>query len=125
MLKKKTILILWIVGFVLALIGAALFVPAIIAAANHCTINQFGKQNCSLPTSDPQTFMGLIGVVILLIGSLISLIAWIGALVRSAKMGSWGWFVVVLIFSGLGTLIYVLAGPSEQARTDLPHASPH
>jgi hypothetical protein len=33
------------------------------------------------------------------------------ALVRSAKMQTWGWFVIVLIFSGLGTLIYVLADP--------------
>jgi len=33
------------------------------------------------------------------------------ALVRSAKMQTWGWFVIVLTFSGLGTLIYVLADP--------------
>jgi hypothetical protein len=26
-------------------------------------------------------------------------------------MQTWGWFVIVLIFSGLGTLIYVLADP--------------
>jgi hypothetical protein len=41
-------------------------------------------------------------------------IAWIGALIRSAKMQTWGWFVVVLLFSGLGTLIYAIAGPSDQ-----------
>lgn len=113
-MKKKTVLILWIIGFVIAAIGAGMFIPAIVAAANHCTPNQFGRQDCSLPTSDPLTLIGLIGVGVLIIGGLVSAVAWIGALVRSARMQTWGWFVVVLLFSGLGTLIYALAGPPEQ-----------
>lgn len=113
-MRKKTVLILWIIGFVIALIGAGMFVPAIVAAANHCTPNAFGGQNCSLPTSDPLTVIGLLGVVVIIIGGLVSTIAWIGALIRSAKMQTWGWFVVVLLFHALGTLIYALAGPPEQ-----------
>lgn len=116
-MRKKTVLILWVIGFVIALIGAGMFVPAIVAAANHCTTNAFGGQNCSLPTSDPLTAIGLIGVVALIIGGLVSTIAWIGALIRSAKMQTWAWFVIILLFHALGTLIYVLAGPSEQPAT--------
>ncbi|MEO7018717.1 MAG: hypothetical protein ABI234_01020 [Ktedonobacteraceae bacterium] len=127
-MKKKTVLIFWIIGFIIALIGASMFVPAIVAAANHCTTNQFGRPDCSLPTNDLLTSIGLIGVIVLLIGAVFSAVAWIGALVRSAKMGTWGWFVIVLIFSGLGTLIYALAGPPERLammRSDSPYASPH
>ncbi len=127
-MKKKNILIFWIIGFILALVGAAMFVPAIVAAANHCTPNQFGGQNCSLPLNDSLTSVGLIGAIVLIIAIPFGLVAWIGALIRSAKMQTWGWFVIVLIFSGLGTLIYSLAGPPEQfgtIKTDTPYyASP-
>jgi hypothetical protein len=112
--KKKTILLLCIISVVIALIGTAMFVPSIIAAANHCTTNAFGGRDCSLPVSDPLTFVGLAGVLVLILGGLSGTIAWIGALIRAAKMQTWGWFVVVLLLHALGTLIYAIAGPPEQ-----------
>ncbi|HEY3991337.1 MAG TPA: hypothetical protein VGM01_00535 [Ktedonobacteraceae bacterium] len=121
-MKKKTILILWIVGFVIALIGTGLFVPSIVAAANHCTIDQFGGKSCALPPTDPLTYVGLIGVVALIIGGLLHFISWIGALVRSARTSAWLWFVITLIFSSLGTLIYAIVTPSETSyEVPAPH----
>lgn len=113
-MKRKTILLLCIVSIVIALIGTAMFVPPIIAAANHCTTNAFGGRNCSLPINDPLTFVGLAGVLVLILGGIAGTVAWIGAIVRAAKMQTWGWFVVVLLFHALGALIYAIAGPSEQ-----------
>jgi hypothetical protein len=113
--KKKTILIVWIVGFVIALIGSAMLGSSIYAAAHNCTTTAYGTQNCSLPVTSPLTSVGLIGLVVVLIGAVVGLVAWAGALIRSASMRTWVWFVVVFILGGLGTLIYALAAPADSA----------
>jgi len=114
-LKKRTVLILWLVAFVIALIGSAMLGPSIYAAANNCSTTVYGTQNCSLPISSPLTGIGLLGAVIILIGVVVSLVAWILALIRSASMGSWVWFIVILIFGSIATLIYALVGPSDRS----------
>jgi len=113
-LKKRTVLLLWLVGFVIALIGSAMLGPSIYAAANNCSTTVYGTQNCSLPISSPLTGIGLLGAVIILIGIVVSVVDWILALIRSASMGSWVWFVVVLLFGSLATLVYALFGPSDR-----------
>lgn len=112
-MKKQTVLICWVGGTLIALIGAGMFVPALVTAAHHCTVNAFGGEDCSLPASDPLALIGVIGGVILLLGGCVSAIAWIGALIRSAQMRTWGWFVAILLFLSLGTLIYAQVGPPE------------
>lgn len=39
------------------------------------------------------------------------MVGWIGALVATAKQNRWDWFVCVFLLSGLGELIYLIAGP--------------
>ena len=114
-MKKRTILILWLVSFVIVLIGSAMLGPSIYAAAHNCTTTVYGTQNCSLPISSPLTGIGLLGAVIILGGGVVSIIAWACALIRSAGMRTWVWFVVVFILGGLGTLIYALAAPPDGA----------
>jgi hypothetical protein len=41
-------------------------------------------------------------------------VAWIGALIRTAQSGRWGWFVLLLLFSGVSLLIYLLWGPTPE-----------
>lgn len=113
-MKKRTIFILWLVGFVIALVGSTMLGPSIYAAAHNCTTTMYGAQNCSLPVSSPLTGIGLFGAVILLVGGVVSLVAWISALIRSASMRSWVWFVIVLLFGSLATLFYALFGPSDR-----------
>ncbi|MEO7018765.1 MAG: hypothetical protein ABI234_01270 [Ktedonobacteraceae bacterium] len=52
-----------------------------------------------------------LGGIVLFIGGILSTISWIGALVAVGKQGRWGWFVCILLLSGLGELIYLIAGP--------------
>ena len=64
--------------------------------------------------SDPS--MGtLIGMALLAIGWISLMVSWVGALIRLAKLGRWGWFVFVLLLSGPGMIAYVIVGPGEQA----------
>jgi hypothetical protein len=64
-----------------------------------------------------------IGVLLVGIGSLLGFIAWIGALIRTAILGRWGWFVFLLIFGGIILLIYIFAGPTTSARSAFANAA--
>ncbi len=54
----------------------------------------------------------VVGYIVMLIGGLVETVAWIGALVALAKISAWGWFVFVLLLSGIGMLAYIIAGPN-------------
>ncbi len=56
------------------------------------------------------------GAAVAVIGSILALIAWIGALIRTAQLGRWGWFVGLLVLSGITMLVYIFAGPTTPAR---------
>jgi hypothetical protein len=46
-------------------------------------------------------------------------IAWIGALIKTAQLGQWLWFVLVLLLSGtvIMMLVYIFAGPTKPANS--------
>ena len=123
-MKKKTILWLVITAIVLAIIGLVVFAPALASASKQCTQEQINTNTCSINLHGGQAAGVVIGSILWVVAGLIWLVAWIGALIRSAKMGSWGWFVVVLILSGLGTLVYAIFGPRDRpAMTNYPPTS--
>ena len=49
----------------------------------------------------------------LLSGGICSLIAWIGGLIKTAQISAWVWFVLILLFTPLATLIYGIVGPDK------------
>ena len=115
-MRKRTILWLVLSGIILAIIGTALFVPAVVSAAGHCTQAQLNNGTCNITPTSVQSAAIAVGVILWIIAAILDLIAWIMALIRSARMRSWGWFIVVLLIHGLGTLIYAIAGPPDQPR---------
>jgi hypothetical protein len=58
-----------------------------------------------------------IGLTLMLLASIPMFVAWIGALVRTAQLGTWGWFVALLLVSGIAMLIYIFFGPDIPRRT--------
>ncbi len=52
-----------------------------------------------------------IGMLLALVASILLLIAWIGALIRSAQLHRWGWFICLLLFSSIALFFYVFFGP--------------
>lgn len=107
-MRKKTIAIFFIIGLVVAVIGLVLYITGIASAVNSATVNADGSVS---GVSAGLVGTALLGFGIMLVGALINLPAWIGALIATGKQGRWGWFVVVLILNGLGELIYLIAGP--------------
>lgn len=117
-MSKKTILWLSLISLIISIIGIVVFVPIVISAANtvasQCSQDQIQHGTCNVSLSAVAGAGFFVGILIFVVAGLVGLIAWVGALIRSAKMQTWGWFVVVLIFGGLGTLIYGIAGPANQ-----------
>jgi hypothetical protein len=68
------------------------------------------------------------GLLLVLVAGVLFTIAWIGAIIRSVQMQTWGWLLVVLLVPELGALIYGLAGPADRpalAPTAPSGAVPH
>jgi len=65
-----------------------------------------------------------IGLIVLIAGGVLAFIAWIGALIRTAQLGRWGWFVCLLLFSGIAMLVYIFIGPKYPARPPMPVTTP-
>jgi len=106
-MRKKTIAIFFIIGVVIVIIGGIIYGAGLASAVNNVTYNTNGTTNVSAGLVGT----ALLGAAIMAIGGIFNLVAWIGALIATAKQGRWGWFVVVLLFTYLGELIYLIAGP--------------
>jgi membrane protease YdiL (CAAX protease family) len=60
-----------------------------------------------------------LAVILAIVGGIVFAVAWIGALIRTAQLGRWGWFVLLLLFSIVSLLIYILWGPTPDKLADL------
>ena len=107
-MRKKTIAIFFIIGVIVAILGGVLYGIGIASAVSTATTDANGTV-----TNMSAGLVGtaLIGAAIMGIGGLLSAVGWIGALVATGKQGRWGWFIAVFLLSGLGELIYLIAGP--------------
>ena len=55
-----------------------------------------------------------LALVLAVVGGIVFAVTWIGALIRTAQSGHWGWFVLLLLFSVVSLLIYLLWGPTPE-----------
>jgi drug/metabolite transporter (DMT)-like permease len=99
-------------GLALILVGVGVLLLSL-ASGVTTTVNNLG-QSTSTPNNVP---LFIAGVAICVIGALAVSVAWIGALIRTAQLGQWVWFVLLLVFHGVMLLVYVIAGPDEPPRT--------
>lgn len=95
-------IVAFIIAFALTVVGAS---QTTTAADGTATISATGG------------ILAMVGLVLYIIGAILVLVAWIGALVKTAQLQAWGWFVCLLIFSGITMLIYIFAGPETRKAT--------
>ncbi len=113
-MRKSTSRALYLLGILLYIVGIAVFIFGAagtdfgklgnLAASGHLFIA--GDMSNSMLTG--------LGALIVLLGLLLTLIAWIGALIKTARLGRWGWFICLILFSGITLLIYIFAGPTTR-----------
>lgn len=65
-----------------------------------------------------------LGICALVAGGVLACISWIGALIRTARLGRWRWFVCLLLFSGVALLLYIFIGPPPPAHPLIPVTTP-
>lgn len=103
--------------YLLALVCAIVAAVLIVLGISGSTVSTFQNGQYSVPAvtsiGNPGLFVAGIGLSI--VGGILGLIAWIGALVRTAQLGRWGWFVCLIVLSGITMLIYIFAGPTTPA----------
>lgn len=62
---------------------------------------------------------GLLDITFIVIGlaAIFAFVAWIGALIKTAQLARWSWFIVLLLLSWLAIpmLVYIFAGPETPA----------
>lgn len=105
-MSKRTILYLLLGSIVLFILGIVLSVLAVGGATTDATGAVTGA-------SASAGVFALVALGSYIIGGILALIGWIGALIKTAQIGRWGWFVAVLLLSGLGALIYGIVGPDQ------------
>ena len=108
-MERKTSRNLYLIAILLEIVSVVLFVVGTGAAA--ATTNADG----TVSNAGAASFgiLGIIAILAAIVGGVLALIAWIGALIKLAKLNQWLWFVLVFLFSGIMMLVYIFAGPTE------------
>jgi hypothetical protein len=111
-LSKRTILFLSLGAILLGIVGGVIYGVGVAAVASCAGT---GATTITTECAGQGGTSFLIGAGVLLLAGILGLIGWIGGLIKTATIGAWGWFVVVLILGTLGALIYGIAGPETRA----------
>ncbi len=109
-MSKRTILFLSIAAILLFIVGGVAYVVGGTAAVS-CAGS--GATTISTDCASQGALPVLIGTALLGLGGLCSLLAFIFGLIKTAQLGAWVWFVLILLFTPLATLIYGIVGPDK------------
>ena len=106
----------------LYLIGLGIVIVATILIIASFAGSQYGydANGNSTITSLGNPALFVVSIILYVIGGIINFIAWIGALVKTAQLGRWGWFICLLLLSGITMLVYIFAGPETPAVSQAP-----
>jgi uncharacterized protein (DUF427 family) len=75
--------------------------------------------NTTYVTSVAHPALVVIAYLFFLAGFILAFIAYIGALIKTATLGRWGWFVCLLLIQPT-ILVYIFAGPETPAGGQMP-----
>lgn len=107
-MERKTSRNLYLVGLVLAIIATVLLIVGGGVAAG--ATNPDGSVSTSAGAS--LGIMLIVASLVYVVAAIFAAIAWIGALVKTAKLGQWVWFILLLVIN-VTMLVYIFAGPTE------------
>ena len=106
---------LYLIGIGITIVATILIIASF--AGSNTTTDASGYTHV---TSVGNPILLGISIFLFVIAGIIDLVAWIGALVKTAQLGRWGWFICLLLFSGITMLIYIFAGPQTPAYVQAP-----
>ncbi len=118
-MRKKTLVILYILGWALALLALASALISIAVIFSQCPTS-------TCPSPPGPVILGLVLAGILIVAGMVLLvIAWIRILMNQAQRQQWTWFVWTFLFSWVAMAIYLIKVPetpqiAAQAQVPLP-----
>lgn len=113
-MSKSLSCLFYLAGLLLAIVGALLVA--------HGYVGSRVLPNGSLHPANLRS--AVVGIILCSIAIVLILAAWIGALFKMARLHHWGWFICLLIFSGITLLLYIFLGPTTSARSHVSLTTP-
>ncbi len=111
-MSKRTIGIFFIISVLMDIVGVGMIIGGLIGSTTATTSN--GSSYSTEVTSFGNGPLFAIGVILVSLSSIPFLIAWIGALINLARLQEWVWLVLMIIFSWITMIIYLIAGPTTR-----------
>lgn len=120
---KVTVAILSALAIALLIIAFTGFGPAFASQLQSCQPSLYTSDQFHCLTSGSQS--ATTGYVLYLAGAIAAFVAWGLGLLAALVRGRWGWFLVILLFSPLGSLLYGLFGPAPRSTRVMRSATAH
>lgn len=116
-MRKKTIAILFGVGFGLAIVASIVMVGGAVVlgnAASSCDYSTYSSSYCNDSTAiGGFSALLILGGLLAMAGGILELIAWIAILIKQAQRQQWAWFICTLIFGSICMLIWLIIEPEQ------------
>ncbi|MBA3825548.1 MAG: hypothetical protein H0X24_16825 [Ktedonobacterales bacterium] len=64
----------------------------------------------------------VLSILLFIVAGIVGFIAWIGALIRTAKVQRWAWFAAILVIGPVVALIYSFVGPDAPSAPAYPQS---
>lgn len=100
----RTLYLIAIIGFIVGIVVGTI-------GASQTTVD---ATTGAASLTGTGAILALVGVALYVIAGILAFVAWIGALIKTAQLQRWGWFVCLIVFSGITMLIYIFAGPETR-----------
>ena len=111
-MRKKTIAILFGIGFGLGVVASIFYFGGIAAMINNTASCHYSTYStCSTPMQGGSLGLLLVGGLLALGAGVLSTIAWVAILIKQAQRQQWAWFVCTLLFSSICMLIWLIVEP--------------
>lgn len=110
-MRKKTIAILFGLGFGLVVIATLFYIGGIATIASASASCDPMNAPCSSTGEGGGLILSLVGGFLYLSGAVLSTIAWIAILIKQAQRQQWAWFVCTLLFNSICMLIWLIVEP--------------
>lgn len=118
-MRKKTLVMLFILGLILECVALVPVVMGIAAISSQCS-------NGTCTTVPGLAIFGFILAGILsLAGTVLLAISWIGVLIKQAQRQQWAWFVLTILFSYITMVIYWIAVPESSPAMQQAYGQPY
>lgn len=109
-MNKRTIRNLSLISIAGFILGIACLIVTALSAHWVSSVDSVGTTHLTA-TSGGNPIATIFGILFLVAAGIVSLIVWIGGIVRMIQLQRWGWLVCMIVFGSVATLIYGFAGP--------------